>query len=272
LSVFQALALGAVQGLTELLPISSSAHLILIPWFLGWPDHSLTFDVALHVGTLLSIVSYFWRDWAVLLRAMVDSLRERQLGEQPERLLVWLILLGCIPAAIDGCLLEEKVETVFRHSYFLIAADLAVMGAILLWADRKGAKRREVSQMNITDGVVIGIAQAFALIPGVSRSGITITAGLWRGLTREAAARYSFLLGTPIIFGAGVVKLRDLAHGFPPGEAMPFLAGCLASTVVGYLVIHFLLEYLKKGSLAIFAVYRFLIAALVVALALLRGG
>ncbi len=269
--VSHALALGILQGLTELLPISSSGHLIIVPWLLGWPAHSLTFDVALHMGTLLAIVGYFWRDWTVLFRAGLDSIRERNLSGPPERLLFWLILLGCIPGAVAGLLLEKAAETHFRNPY-LIAADLSLMGLLLLWADRAGVKRRRIEEMKPADGAAIGLAQAVALIPGVSRSGITITSALALGLTREAAARYSFLLATPITFGAGLLKLGHLVRGFPPGEGTAFTVGCLASAAVGYLAILFLMDFVRTRSLSVFAYYRFLMTAVILITALARHG
>lgn len=251
-----AVILGLVQGLGEFLPISSSAHLILTPWFMGWPDPGLTFDVALHLGTLAAVLAYFGRDW---LRLLAAAGRPRT----PDGRLFWLLLLGAIPGGIAGVLLESVAEEALR-SPLLIAGTLALMGLVLLAADRLGRRDRDLQAINLTDMLVIGIAQAFAIIPGVSRSGITIAAARARGLERAAAARFSFLLGTPIIAGAALFKLRHLLD--TPGALNgPFVAGVVTAAVVGALCIGALLRYLQHAGLGIFVVYRLLLAALVVA-------
>jgi undecaprenyl-diphosphatase len=255
-----AVSLGIVQGLGEFLPISSSAHLILTPWFMGWPDPGLTFDVALHVGTLVAVVAYFWRD---LLRLALAAPRPRT----PDGRLFWLLLVGAIPGGIAGVLLDDMAEQAFR-SPLLIAGTLSTMGLVLLAADRLGATERDMHDIGIADALLIGAAQALAIVPGVSRSGITIAVARARGLDRAAAARFSFLLGTPLIAGAALFKLRHLI-GVPGALSGPFLAGVLAAAVVGALSIAFVLRYLQRASLNLFVVYRLLLAALVVAVIIL---
>ncbi len=255
-----AVTLGLVQGLSEFLPISSSAHLILTPWFLGWPDPGLTFDVALHVGTLVAVVAYFWGDWLRLLRA---APRPRT----PDGRLLWLLVLGAIPGGIAGILLDSLAEQALR-SPLLIAGTLALMGLALLAADRWGRRDRDLHDIGLADALWIGAAQAFAIVPGVSRSGITIAVARARGIERAAAARFSFLLGTPIILGAALFKLRHLAD--TPGALNgPFLAGIVTAAVVGALSISILLRYLRQAGLGIFVIYRLLLAALIVTTLLL---
>ena len=256
-----AVTLGLVQGLGEFLPISSSAHLILTPWFFGWPDPGLTFDVALHVGTLVAVVAYFWRDWVALLAA---APRPRSADGQ----LFWLLILGAIPGGIAGVLLDSLAEQVLRNP-LLIALTLSLMGLALLAADRWGRRDRELHDIGVVDAALIGIAQALAIVPGVSRSGITIAVARARGIERAAAARFSFLLGTPIIAGAAIFKLRHLL-ATPGALDGPFLAGVGAAAVVGALSIAFLLRYLRQAGLGIFVVYRLALAALVV-IVLLTG-
>lgn len=251
-----AITLGLVQGLGEFLPISSSAHLILAPWFLGWPDPGLTFDVALHVGTLAAVLAYFWRDW---LRLLAAAPRPRS----PEGRLFWLIVLSAIPGGIAGVLLDNLAEQTVR-SPLLIAGTLSTMGLALLAADRMGSNERTLGDIGVVDALVIGFAQALAIIPGVSRSGITIAAARTRGIERAAAARFSFLLGTPIIAAAALFKLRDMAS-MPGAVNGPFIAGILTAAVIGALSIGVLLRYLQRAGLGIFVVYRLLLAALVVA-------
>ena len=261
LTVFEALVLGIVQGLGEFLPISSSAHLVLVPWVFGWRYAGLTFDVALHIGTLISVVAFFWRDWISLIGNAI-SRRDRN-----EMLLFWYLAAATIPGAAAGFIFEEKAETVFRTP-LLIAVMLMVMGIILYWVDRRAEKRKDILRVSLTDSILIGLSQAFAIIPGVSRSGVTMTAGRALGLTREAAARFSFLLSTPIIVGAGLFKVKDIA----PGDInAAFLTGVITSAIVGFLSIGFLLRYLAERSFAVFVWYRFAAGLAVVALVLFRG-
>lgn len=255
-----AVTLGIVQGLGEFLPISSSAHLILTPWFLGWPDPGLTFDVALHVGTLIAVVAYFWRD---LLKLVLAAPRPRT----PDGRLAWMLLLGAIPGGIAGVLFDDMAEQAFRNPA-LIAFTLSAMGLALYAADRWGRRERDLHEIGAADVLLIGAAQALAIVPGVSRSGITIAVARWRGIERAAAARFSFLLGTPLIAGAALFKLRHLLD-MPGGLTGPFLAGIAAAALVGALCIAFLLRYLQRAGLTVFVVYRLLLAGLVVATLLL---
>ena len=262
--IYQAVVLGIVQGLGEFLPISSSAHLILVPWLFGWDDPGLAFDVALHWGTLIAVIAVFWRDWIALLRA---GLRFKL--DTREARLFWALVVSSIPGAILGKLLNTWAEETLRAP-LLIAGTMAAMGVLLYVADRVGQKAMTLEQMTFGRAGAIGVAQAAALIPGVSRSGATITLGLLFGFTREEIARFSFLMSTPIIFGAGVVKLPKMIHEMHSGQShvtpLALLAGCIAAAIVGTLVIRWLLEYLRTRSYVVFAIYRLAVAALIVAL------
>lgn len=252
MSVTQAVVHGVVQGLGEFLPISSSGHLVLLPWLFGWEDPGLAFDVALHIGTLLSLVAYFGRDLRRLLRAGLASLVERKIGGDPERRLAWGIVLASVPGAVTGLLLEDSVEALFR-SPALVATTLIVMGLVLYVVDGARAARRPLEGLTLADHLLIGCAQAMALVPGVSRSGATITAGRALGATRDAAARFSFLLSAPIVFGAGLLKVPDMVES---GIDTPFVAGVVTSAVVGYLAIRYLLVYVRTRSYGVFVYYR----------------
>lgn len=261
MDVYQALVLGIVQGLGEFLPISSSAHLVLVPWALGWPYAGLTFDVALHIGTLISVVAFFWKDWLIIIG---NALKR---GFKPDGLLFWYIVVSTIPGLAAGYFFEEQAETVFRTP-FIIGIMLIAMGIILYWVDIRAAARKGIRAISLTDSLLIGLSQAFAIIPGVSRSGITMTTGRALGLTRQAAARFSFLLSTPIIVGAGLYKIKDIA----PGDVnAAFVTGVLSSAVVGFISIGFLLKYVAERSFGMFAWYRFIVGSAVIALSLIRG-
>jgi undecaprenyl-diphosphatase len=267
--VHQTIVLGIVQGLAEFLPISSSAHLILVPWLCGWDDPGLAFDVALHWGTLLAILVVFWRDWIRLIGAGLASLRDREFTATADRKLFWALVLSAIPGAVVGKLLDEWAEETLREP-LLIAATMSVMAIVLWIADRAGSKNKLEQQMTQPEAFGIGVAQAFALVPGVSRSGSTISLGLVFGFTREAIARFSFLMSTPIIFGAGVLKfprmIREMHEGSSAVSWGGLAAGCIASAIVGVIVIRWLLEYLRTRTYAVFAWYRLGVAAGIVAL------
>ncbi|MDH7578812.1 MAG: undecaprenyl-diphosphate phosphatase [Bacillota bacterium] len=266
MTIWQAVILGLVQGLGEFLPISSSAHLVLLPWFFGWSYQGLTVDVALHLGTLVAVVAYFWRDWLDLLLGALKWLKGVQTLEGR---LFWYLLLASLPGAALGYLLESWAETVFRTPV-LVGSMLIILGLVLYWADRKGTKGKEINQVGLLESIIIGFSQAAAIIPGVSRSGITMTAGLLTGLTREGAARFSFLLSVPIIFGAGVLKVPDLmAH--PEMVNLPFLVGVFVSAVTGIASIGFLLRYVKTRNYLPFVWYRVLLGALIFFLVFLRS-
>ena len=266
--LIQAVVLGLVQGLTEFLPISSSGHLIVIPALLGWHDpfiESLAFSVMLHVATLAALLIYFARDWARLVPAGLAAVRDRSFRDDPDRRLAWLLAATTIPAVIAGVLLNDLIENAFRESR-LVAITL-VAGGIVLWAaDRLGSRTRDMSGLTFPMAIGIGLAQALALIPGVSRSGISISAGLFAGLDRESAARFAFLMATPITAGAGLWELRKIVAGeesavLPLG---PLLAGMLAALVAGLLAIAVLLRYLRTHGVGIFVAYRIALAALIV--------
>lgn len=267
--LLEAIILGIVQGFTEFLPISSSAHLIVLPWMFGWQGtliDSLNFDVALHAGTLAAILAFFWRDWLDLFRKFFAGMNDGT-WKTGEGRLVWFIVLATIPAGILGVKYEHVVEESFRNPV-LIAASLIAISLVMWAADRFSAKAAGMDRMTLGHAVVIGCAQAVALVPGVSRSGSTIIAGLMTGYTRESAARFSFLLSTPVIAGAAVLKLHKL-H-LAPGEALPFAVGTACSAVVGYLSIKFLLQYLNRHSLALFVWYRLALAAAILLLWVVR--
>jgi undecaprenyl-diphosphatase len=273
--VVQAVLIGILQGLTEFIPISSSAHLELAPWIAGWDQNglisSLAFDVFLHLGTLAALIGYFWRDWVRLARAFFASLRERRIGPDPERRLAWLLILATVPAAIIGFVGEDYINSVLHggsDGIRLAIAGFMVIGAIGLWlADRLGSRRHELSSMRPASALTIGLSQALALLPGISRSGATITAGLALGLKREAAARFSFLLATPITLGAGLYGSRHLLTESHTGaEWLAIAGGFIAAAVAGMLAISFLLAWLRTRSVAIFSIYRFVFAAFVVVL------
>ncbi|HET6745937.1 MAG TPA: undecaprenyl-diphosphate phosphatase [Candidatus Limnocylindria bacterium] len=275
--VFQAILIGVLQGLTEFIPVSSSAHLELAPWLFGWDEGglvgSLAFDVFLHLGTLVALLSYFWRDWVRLIRAFVASLRERRIGPDPDRRLAWLLALATVPAALIGFIGEDLIDEVLHGGSdavrLAIAGFLVVGGIALLAADRLGARRRELTDIGPGTALAVGFSQALALLPGISRSGATITAGLALGLTRESAARFSFLLATPITVGAGLYGSRHLLEeAHTATEWLAIGGGFVAAAIAGVLAIGFLLAWLRERSVAVFTVYRIAFAALVVALVL----
>jgi undecaprenyl-diphosphatase len=266
--------LGLVQGLTEFAPVSSSGHLILVPWLFHWPivqpryeSINKTFDVALHVGTFAGAVAYFWRDILKYLRAWFRSIGHRAIRGVDERL-AWALVIGTIPGALAGATLEDVIEKHLGQPW-LIAVMLAVFGVLLYVVDRKAAHRRHLEDVTLRDAVYIGLAQAVALQPGVSRSGVTITASRGLGLDRESAARYSFLLSLPVIGGAGVFKGAKILVGKESISALgagPFVWGMIASALSGLLVIWGLLAYLRRRGFAPFVLYRLAAAALVLGL------
>jgi undecaprenyl-diphosphatase len=264
----QAIVLGIVQGLAEFLPISSSGHLIVVPWLFGWPDHGLAFDVALHLGTLAAVLFAFLSDWVRLVSsALRCALRGKPFAE-PEARLLWLLALASVPGAIAGLLLDRWAETVFR-SPGLVATTMAVLGAVLFAADGRASPGGPgAEQVSVRDAVIIGLAQALAIIPGVSRSGSTISAGLFLRYRREEAARFSFLLATPITAGAALVKVPHLVHSADLSVVLP---GMISAAVFGFLAIRVLLAYVRGHDYRPFVIYRFAFAALVVAVLLVRG-
>ena len=262
----QALVMGIVQGLTEFLPISSSGHLIIVPSLLGWNDpfiDSLQFSVVLHMGTLLALLAYFWRDWLELVPAGLAAIRDRSMGGDPRRRLAVAIVVATIPAAVVGVLLNDVIEQNVRH-VGLVAVMLVVGGAVLWLADRWSPKLLPLGRLGPLGAFGIGAAQAVALVPGISRSGISIAAGLFLGLDRESAARFSFLMAAPIIAGAGLFEGRKLlAAGVPAGGTLPLAVGFAAAALSGVAAIAFLMRYLRSNSMAVFVAYRLILAAIV---------
>ncbi len=272
--LYQAVVLAIVQGLTEFLPVSSTAHLVLFPWFAGWKDPGLTFDVALHAGTLVAVVIFFWRMWLDMLKAAAGLGDSRDPDVQQNRKLFWLLVIGTIPAAIAGVAFEKEAESAFRTP-LVIGISLIVVALIMGWGEAVSRDNESLKQVSLLDAIVVGIAQAFAVIPGVSRSGSTMTAGLFRSMKRETAARFSFLLSTPIIAGAAAKKALEIHHegGLTPDMRMPFLVGIVISAIVGYAVIGWLIRYLERRTFKVFVVYRVAlgVVVLVTGLGLHRG-
>ena len=272
----QVILLAIVQGITEFLPISSSAHLALTPWLLGWPDQGLEFDIALHFGTLFSVLIYFFRDW---LRILVNGLgftNAAALGPDPSLdrnpRMLWYLIVATIPAGSAGLLLKDVVESTLRSPY-VMGTMLIVVGLIMLAAERFARHERTIGEMSLKDCLFIGCAQALALIPGTSRSGITMTAGLFRNLDRSTAARFSFLLSTPIIAAAALKGVLDLRkHGGMSAEMMPSLAlGIIVTAITGCFVIAVLLKFLRTNSVLLFVIYRVAFGIFIIALAFSRS-
>jgi undecaprenyl-diphosphatase len=266
-TVAQALVMGIVQGFTEFLPVSSSGHLIIVPFLFGWHDpfiDSLAFSVMLHIGTLLALLIYFRADWRRLVPAGLAALRDRSFRADPDRRLAWLLAAATVPAAIVGFVLNDFIETRVRE-VGLVALTL-VIGAGILWlGDRHGARSKGVADVSFPLALGIGAAQAVALVPGISRSGISISAARFAGLDREPAARFSFLMATPVTIGAAVFELRKLAIGEAGVDVSvaPLLVGVLASFGSGMVAISVLLRYLRTRSLTVFVWYRLALSAIV---------
>ena len=266
-TLIQALVMGIVQGLTEFLPVSSSGHLIIVPYLLGWDDpfiDSLVFSVMLHMGTLLALLTYFRADWLRIIPAWFASIRDRSIAGDPDRRLAWLLVASTIPAVIAGLLLNDLAETKFR-SASLVAVTLVIGAAILWLAERLATRSKGIADLGVVGAVGIGVAQAIALVPGISRSGISISAGLYFGLTRESAARFSFLMATPITAGAGLFELRKIVSGESGVDVSigPLVIGMIAALVAGLVAIAGLLRFLRSNSTNVFVVYRVILAAVV---------
>jgi len=275
MSLLQALVLGVVQGLTEFLPISSTAHLILVPWILGWEGNGspFVFDVLVQLGSLLAVVVYFRRDLRAVARETLAGIADRKPLGTPGARLGWWLVLGTLPGVAAGLGGKPLIEDLHRNPV-AVAWILLFASGLLLLGERLGKRLRKVEDLKAGDALFVGFAQALAVLPGVSRSAATIAGGLLRGLDREAAARFSFLLSIPILSGAGAVALRDLlAKPDPAGELAPLAAGFVAAAVVGFASIHWLLRFLARRTLNVFIVYRVLaaVAMLLFALVLREG-
>jgi undecaprenyl-diphosphatase len=261
MDLFQAAIYGIVQGLTEFLPISSSAHLILLPRFMHWPDPGPTFDIALHIGTLIPLLIYFRKEWIEVVKGGINLLRGRL--TEPNARLALYIVFASIPAGLIGVMFQDTIETTFRNP-LIISATLILLALVLVIAERTGRRKTDIDHMTFSDAMSVGCAQALALVPGVSRSGVTITAGLFRGMRREAAARFSFLLSTPVIAGAGGLELVKIARGGLPSELIPsFVVGMFVAAVVGYLAIALLIRYLATHNTYVFVYYRIVLGVIV---------
>ena len=273
--LLRALILGIVQGATEFLPVSSSGHLVIVPWLFGWPAPSLLFDTVLHWGTLLAIVLVFWRDFADIIVATLRSIFERSLGDANARL-GWFIVIGTIPAALTGLLLKDYIEALF-HSPRATGFFLLVTAGLLALSEQLARRVQSpalLDKMKLSQAISIGVAQAIALAPGISRSGATIATGLGVGLRRDVAARFSFLLGTPAFLGAGLLQMGDAVAADPAevaGQTAVLLAGFVTSAVVGFLAIRFMLAYLRRRTLYVFAVYCLAVGLAVIALSFVRA-
>lgn len=267
-TILQAFVLGALQGLTEFLPVSSSAHLSLTPWIFGWQPAGLGFDLSLHVGTLVALAWYFRAEWRALILGGITLLVNRRVVDDPSRR-AWFIIIATIPAAIAGLLLEDLAETVFRAP-IVTAIALIVMGALLWLVDAKVARTRDRVSMTWRDALLVGFAQCLALVPGVSRSGSTITAGRALGFDRSAAAVFSFLMSMPIILAAALLKVPDAVR--ETGFSVPLLVGVATAAVSSWLAISVLLRYVSRRGYGIFAIYRFALGAVILGLIATRGG
>ena len=264
--VFQATILGTIQGITEFLPISSRAHLILIPWLFGWKDPGLTFDVALHLGTLLALLSYFYKDWVYLTRSAFRIFKsDENDAEDSDKRLALFIILGTIPGGIAGLLFEHLEDQISTPT--VIAAMLIAVALLLRSAEISGRRKSDLETMRLSDALTIGFAQAFAIVPGVSRSGVTLAAGLFRGMTRKAAAQFSFLLSAPLVAGAVAKKAIDIAvDGLPPGQVVPFVVGVVVSAFWGIISIAAMMRYLQNRSTFVFVNYRIVLGIAILTL------
>ncbi|MEL7670712.1 undecaprenyl-diphosphatase UppP [Methanobacterium sp.] len=280
MTIIQAIILGIVQGLTEFLPVSSSAHLVLVPQLINVnyanPSQAVAFDTLLHLGTLLAVIAYFWKDIIHIITGFVSSILDifrgkfrTGLREDPSKRLVWLLVIGTIPAALTGILLNKQFEALFNN-YAAVGFFLLITGVLLWAAERVKTGHKEIKEVNFKNALSIGIFQAFAIAPGISRSGSTIAAGLFSGLERELAARYSFLLAIPAIAGAALVQVKDIGNGLEANTAA-LVAGFLAALIVGFLAIKLLLKLIKERTLMIFAYYCWIVGAATLIISYLYG-
>lgn len=269
MEILSAAILGIIQGLTEFLPVSSSAHLILVPWFFGWKPEGLAFDVSLHLGTAVAVLAFFWKDWLHLAQEVMAGLKEGNPFGNHHRMLAWFLVVGTMPALVLGLALEKTAEAQLR-SPLITVFTLAALGALLFLSERKGKQNRTIEMFTWADSLWIGFSQALALIPGVSRSGVTMTTAMFRDSTRTGAARFSFLLLTPVTVGAGILEgwrlvraVHQPIEGIVPIQWSVLCVGVLCAAVTGFLCIQFFLRYLQTKSFLPFVIYRFLLAAVV---------
>jgi undecaprenyl-diphosphatase len=270
MDVIQAIIMGAVQGLTEFLPISSSAHLVLVPWLMG-VNSSLAFDTLLHLGSLVAVVGYFWKDILAMIKAFISSLLDIFRGnfkegikQDPFKRLTWLVVIGTIPAALMGVLFKNEFESLFSSvaavGFFLLITGFILWGAEWIAKRNRGKEGKSIKDVTFINSLVIGLFQGFAIAPGISRSGATISAGLFSGLERKLAAKYSFLLSIPAILGAALVQAKDIA-GFD-SNLVVMIGGFLSAVIFGYLAVRFMMGYIQKHSLIVFAFYCWILGAL----------
>lgn len=271
MDLFQALILGIVQGATEYIPVSSSAHLVIVPWLLGWPDPSFQFEVLVQWGTLVGVFVFFWRDIWAISRAVLVGIWQRQPLATFEAKLGWLVVVATIPAVVLGLALKDYFEAAYAAPVF--AGGLLILTALLLViAERYGSRTLELERMSWLDAIIVGFWQAAAMLPGISRSGATISGAVLRGYKRPAAARFSFLISIPALLGAGVLAMKDLLEAGSLGQELPAITvGFVAATVAGYVCIRWLLHYLQRHSLYIFAVYCAIFSVITIVVAILRG-
>ncbi len=273
--IFQAIILGIVQGASEFLPISSSGHLILVPYIFNWHGivDSLSFDVALHIGTTVAVIAYFWKDWVELITAFFKALPRGLSGilSDFKAKFFLILIIGSVPAALIGFVFQDFIEKNVRQP-LLVAGFLIGFSLVLFLADRVGKGNRDQKKVGFIDGLIVGLAQSVSLLPGVSRSGITITSGLFRNMDRETATRFSFLLSTPIIVGAGALKLKDIFQGsVAAGSQAVFLTGFIAAAISGWFAIKFLLKFVQTNNFTVFVIYRLLVGFAIIAFVFFKG-
>lgn len=264
--IWESIILGVIQGLTEFLPVSSTAHLVVIPIIFHWNSpllNSLTFDVALHVGTLIAVVGYFFRETIDLITGFIGGLLKMDFSKDEKTRLSWLVFWGTIPAGILGVFLDNWVESKFRTPAVL-ATMMVVIGILMWYSEKRASQNRDIKKMSLRDAITVGFAQALALVPGTSRSGVTISAGLLLNYNREDAARFSFLLSIPVIAGAAVLKLKQFFHGVPHNEIAPLIFGTIFSALFGFLSIKYFMRYLQQNTLKAFVWYRVGFAILII--------
>jgi len=268
MELIQSLILGAIQGITEFFPISSTAHLVLLPWFFSWQDKGLPFNVALHMGSLMAIIYYFWQDWVLIIREFLKCLFSGSFSTSPAGKIGLYLIIATIPGAVAGVLFESQAAGILRHPLY-VAFSLSFFGVVLYISDRFSFKSKSVEEMSVTDCILIGVVQALAIVPGVSRSGITITGAMFRGFKRDEAAKFSFMLAAPLIAGAGVFETRHLE--LSSVMSVPFIAGIAASALFAFLAIKYLLKYVRHRSYNVFVIYRLALAVLIVFLYLYKN-